>query len=118
MCDRARSGQVSINELKEVDKNDNLMVQLYDASLNLDRDKKLGALAALQSVVRDRKEEYTAFIQQQMVLKHLVRFLDPKIAGIFMYKIRISRVCHVRNLYPSCSSCDHHIYSVETLNYG
>ena len=89
MCDRAQTGQVSVNELREISKNDNLMVQLYDASLTLDRDKKLGALTALQSVVRDRKEEYKAFVQQQTVLKYLVRFLDPKIAGIFVVHVHV-----------------------------
>ena len=85
MCDRAQSGQVTVNELKEISKNDNLMLQLFVASSAPGQGKKLGAFASLQAVVKDRKEEYTAFVQRQLLLKYLVRFLDPKIAGIFMH---------------------------------
>ena len=84
MCSRAETGQVSINELKEICNKDDLVLQLFDASSTHDRDRKLGAVAALKSVVKERKKEYSAFMQHQKVLKYLVRFLDPKIAGIFI----------------------------------
>lgn len=77
LCNQAQTGQVSIIELKAVVKNDNLMLQLFGTP---DQDS---ALAELQSVVLDRKEEYKAFVQQQTLLKYLIRYLDPKIAGIY-----------------------------------
>ena len=110
LCGRAQTGQVSINELKEIRKNDNLMLQLFDASSTPDRDKKLGALAALQSVVKDRKEEYDTFSIHRKVLKYLIRFLDPKIAGILLNSwhthIASMYVCmmytHILSLYRLC----------------
>ena len=83
LCGRAQTAQVSINELKMIGKNDEQMIQLFDACSTVDQDKKLGALTALQSVIKDRKAEYTMFIQYQTVLKYLFRYLDPKIAGTY-----------------------------------
>ena len=79
LCERARIGQVSINEL-EVIGNANQIIQLFQASSTIDKEK-LVVLTALKSVVEDRNQEYNIFLQHHTRLKHLFRHIAIKVEG-------------------------------------
>ena len=81
LCERARTGQVSINELKVIRTNLNQIVELFQASSTSEEGKKLIAVTALKSAVKDRKEEYDAFLQYQSMLKHVCRHIALNISG-------------------------------------
>ena len=82
LCERAHGGQVSVNELEVICINLNQITELFQACLKLpnERGKRL-AVTALESVVKDRKEEYDTFVYYQSLLKYLCRYIAIKVSG-------------------------------------
>ena len=81
LCERAHSGQVSVNELKVIRTNLNQILELFQASSRIEKEQKLIALTALESVVKDRREEHDTFLHYQTMLKHLCRHIALKVSG-------------------------------------
>ena len=87
---------MSINELEVVRDKVDRMQQLFEScSDEADSNKKVEALAALQSAVTHRKEEYTTFLHHHRRLLHLCRFLNAEIEGMeqckcFTVKIKVT----------------------------
>lgn len=81
LCERAQTGQVSVNELKLFSTNVNQIVELFQASSAIEREQKLIALTALRSAVKDRMDEYDTFLRYQTMLKHLCRHIALKVSG-------------------------------------
>jgi hypothetical protein len=79
--ERAYSGEVSVNELEVICTNLNQIIELFQACyLPSEKGKKV-AVAALKSVVKDRKEEYDTFLKFQSLLKYLGRHIADKVSG-------------------------------------
>jgi hypothetical protein len=81
LCERAYSGQVSVNELKVIGTNLNQIIELFQASSTIEKEQKLVVLSALRSVVEDRRKEYHTFLHYQTMLKHLCRHIGLKVSG-------------------------------------
>ena len=82
LCERAHSGQVSVNELKVIRTNFDQILELFQACVSSTSEKgKKVAVSVLKSVVEDRKEEYDTFLHYQSLLKYLCRHIAIKISG-------------------------------------
>ena len=93
LCKRAHGGQVSVNELEVICTNLNQITELFQACLNLlNEEMKRLAVTALESVVKDRKEEYDTFVYYQSLLKYLCRHIAIKISGNITNSCRVSVV--------------------------
>ena len=91
--ERVYGGEVSVNELEVIFKNLDQTFELFQACLNLPNEEmKRLAVTALESVVKDRKEEYDKFVYYQSLLKYLCRHIAIKISGNITNSHRVSVV--------------------------
>ena len=96
LCERFKTGEVSVNELKIAGKNTNQILHLFEASSGTDRDKNVVTSTALQSVVEDRKLEFDIFLQHQTRLLYLCRYIAPQVTG------RNSILFDILNIVDTC----------------
>ena len=75
LCDRYISGEVSVNEVKATGRNVNHLCVLLQASSGIDKNKALITTTALQSSVKDRREELSFFSHYQTVLAYLCDYI-------------------------------------------
>lgn len=78
LCERFKTGQVSINEFKIAHKNEDQILHLFQACSTSDDNKNFVSTAALKNAIRDRKEEFGLFLRQQTFLKHLCRYISDQ----------------------------------------
>ena len=81
LCERLKTGQVSVNELKIAGKNVNHVLHLFEASSGTDTNKILVPMTTLKNAVNDRNDELKIFSLRQTVLQYLCRFIDDQVQG-------------------------------------
>lgn len=102
LCERLKTGQVSINELKIAGKNVNDILHLFEASSGTNTNKILVPMTTLKNAVNDRNDELELFSLRQTVLYHLCRFIDDQVQGN-LYKHQVY-AAFILLFYRSCNS--------------
>ena len=81
LCERIKTSQVSVNELKVIRRSSNQILHLFEASSGVDRNKNLLPMTVLKNAIVSRTKELEIFLQRQVVLTHLCRLIRPEVKG-------------------------------------
>ena len=79
LCERFKTGEVSVNEVEIVVKNNMQIIHLFEASTGAD--DIIISLTSLESAIKERKEEYKQFKKYHTLLLYLCRHISVQVEG-------------------------------------
>ena len=83
MCDKLQSGEINIEDLKKVNKNQDQMQRLCKAVSSSEEGSYL--YRTVETAVKKRLEEYTAVKRRKEVLSHVSRQIhSDKVQGMYV----------------------------------
>ena len=81
LCERFKTGCVSINEVNITGKSVDCILHLFEASTGTDTNRNLVPMTCLKNAVKDRNDELAIFSMRQTLLLYLCRFIGNQVRG-------------------------------------